>query len=420
MPVLQKVADYNRARDRDPEVTESSLYQSLDGTRFVHATDSGEGGSACSGCMSVWGSVDFRRMKGGSKSPVNWEGELTLLNVGTDTMVDSGMVAGLSLGISRGKFGYSGGAQDTQGTLKTRMNTLTPYFGWTVSDRASVWASLGYGEGKVAYDDEVAGALISNDTSMVTVSMGGRQQLSSDEVAVGNSAVTDLKAEVWGTRTKIKANEFRTSSTLIRTQGLRVALENYRDSLLESGATLAYSREAGVRWDGGSGDTGAGVEGGAGVKYYSPLTCLNVTATARVLVAHESEREEWGGGLSMRSEPCARETGMSYGVSLSHGDTASGLDSLWENSTQRRQSSSDEKTPKASIDSEIGYTLYGISGFYTPYAGFGHQNDGVRNYRTGLRYTQTSGASLGFELERREAARKLPDNRAMFTGQVNW
>ena len=237
MPVLQKVADYNRARDRDPEVTESSLYQSLDGTRFVYATDSGEGGSACLGCagVSVWGAVDFRRMKGGDKSPVNWEGELTVLNVGTDTMVDSGMVAGLSLGISRGKFGYSGGAQDTQGTLKTHMNTLTPYFGWTVSERASVWASAGYGEGKIAYDDEVAGALISNDTSMITVSMGGRHQLSSDDAAVGNPAVTDLKAEVWGTRTKIKANEFRTSNTSIRTQGLRIALENYRDNLLESG-----------------------------------------------------------------------------------------------------------------------------------------------------------------------------------------
>ncbi len=422
MPVLQKVADYNRARDRDPEVTESSLYQSLDGTRFVYATDSGEGGSACFGCagVSVWGAVDFRRMKGGDKSPVDWEGELTVLNVGTDTMVDSGMVAGLSLGISRGKFGYSGGAQDTQGTLKTHMNTLTPYFGWTVSERASVWASAGYGEGKIAYDDEVAGALISNDTSMITVSMGGRHQLSSDDAAVDNSDVTDLKAEVWGTRTKIKANEFRTSNTSIQTQGLRIAFENYRDNLLESGATLAYSREAGVRWDGGSGDTGAGFEGGASVKYYNPLTCLNMTATARLLAAHESGREEWGGGLSMRRDPCARETGMSYGVSLSHGDTASGLDSLWEKSAQWRRSSSDEKAPKASIDSEIGYTLYGSKGFHTPYAGFGHQSGGVRNYRTGLRYTQTSGASLGFELERREAASKQPDNRAMLTGQVNW
>ena len=414
--------------DRDSSSTRSNLHQSLDGANFVLSLASGnaagslqvadeEDGMAPGG-MAIWGSADYRNLSGGKNSAVNWDGELFSVHAGTDALLESGLLVGLSASVSRGTFNYSGGSRNTRGQLKSRMTSLHPYLGWMASDRLNLWMTAGYGQGRIEYNDDGFGQ-VASDTALTTAAVGSRYRLSDGEQRMaGESIRVALKTEAWGTRLTVKGNEMRLAKTSMRTHGVRLAIEGSQERKMETGATLTPYGELGIRWDGGAGDTGTGVELGGGLKLLTPCLCLTVDAGARYLATHESGRKEWGAGMSVRRESTPGGTGMSYGASLSHGKTGSEVESLWESSAAGRADEEDRLATRA--DAEVGYGSYVTDGIYTPYAGLGLVDNGSRDYAVGIRYTGEAALSLGLELNRFEKTDKSPDHRIMLTGQVDW
>ena len=427
LSILERSAQHSRERERGLERSEMSLYRSLDGASFVYTPSVaalGANGSAdasggmLAGTPTVWGSVDYRKLSGGGADSLQWDGELASVNIGTDTMVDSGVLVGLAAGMSKGSFGYQGSTGGTSGVVKVRVKSLNPYIGWSVSESASLWAAVGYGKGKVNYNDGATGEAASK-MSIASAGLGGRYRLLSNDSSLCSCLIqVALKGEAWGLQTKVDGDERRPMGSKSRAHGARVAIERLQSSALESGASLTLSGEAGLRWDGGDGDTGAGIEMGGKVDYRNPATRMKVVATGRALLDHESDRKEWGAGLTAGYRLNSRETGLTYSSSVSHGQLESGVDSLWDSRVASR--ASEDAEPTTRLDAEVGYRMFGSSGLHTPYAGFGVEEGSKRDYRLGMRYASESELSSGLEFERREANGKQPDHRVMLTGQIDW
>ncbi len=426
LSILARSVRHDRERDGGLERSEMSLYRSLDGASFAYSPSvlsaNGSAGATGghSGILTVWGSVDYRKMSGSGEGALTWDGELASLNIGTDTLSESGVLFGVAVGASKGSFGYQGSISGSSGLLKMQVTTLNPYVGWSVSESASLWASVGYGRGKINYNDNEAEAS-SSKMKLASAAFGGRYRLfSADGLADGRLVQVDLKGEAWGLRNKVEGDEQRPMGSKSRAHGMRLAIERHSSGVLESGAFMVLSGEAGVRWDGGDGDTGAGFEMGGMADYSDSATGMKMVATARVLVDHESDnRKEWGAGLTVGCRIDGRETGMTYRSSLSHGQAESGVESLWDSSAASR-TSSEEKSLATRLDAEVGYRFYGSSGLHTPYVGFGAEDSSRRDYRVGMRYAGGSAISSGMEFERREAGSKQPDHRVMLTGRMNW
>ena len=427
LSILERSAQHSRERERGLERSEMSLYRSLDGASFVYTPSVaalGANGSAdasggmLAGAPTVWGSVDYRKLSGGGADSLQWDGELASVNVGTDTMVDAGVLIGLAAGVSKGSFGYQGSTGGTSGVVKVRMKSLNPYIGWSVSESASLWAAVGYGKGKVNYNDGATGEAASK-MSIASAALGGRYRLHSNDAALCSCLIqVDLKGEAWGLQTRVDGDERRPMGSKSRAHGVRVAIERLQSSALESGASLTLSGEAGLRWDGGDGDTGTGIEMGGTAEYRNPATRMKLVGTGRALLDHESERKEWGAGVTAGYRLDSRETGLTYSSSLSHGQPESGVDSLWDSRVASRASEDKELTTR--LDAEVGYRMFGSSGLHTPYVGLGAEDSGTRDYRIGMRYASESDLSSGLEFERRESDGKRPDHRVMMTGQIDW
>ena len=427
LSILERSAQHSRERERGLERSEMSLYRSLDGTSFVYtpsiATLGANGpadanGGGISSAPTVWGSVDYRKLSGGGADALQWDGELASVNIGTDAIVDAGILVGLATGISKGSFGYQGSTGGTSGVVKVRVKSLNPYIGWSVSESASVWAAVGYGKGKVNYNDGATGEAASK-MSIASAALGGRYRLHSNDGSLCGCLIqVDLKGEAWGLQTKVDGDEQRPMGSKSQAHGVRVAIERLQSNALESGASLTLSGEAGLRWDGGDGDTGTGIEMGGTAEYRNPATRMKLVATGRALLDHESDRKEWGAGLTAGYQLESQETGLTYRSSLSRGQADSGVDSLWDSNAASRASEEEQLTTR--LDAEVGYRMFGTSGLHTPYVGFGVEEGSKRDYRIGMRYANESALSSGLEFERREADGKRPDHRIMLTGQMDW
>ena len=168
----------------------------------------------------------------------------------------------------------------------------------------------------------------------------------------------------------------------------------------------------GARWDGGDGETGAGVELGAGVEWALPSRGLMVEARGRTLAAHEGAAEEWGVSGSVRFSPGPGGRGLSFALSPRWGASESGLSRLWDEGVSGRAFSGGAggDAGRAHLETELGYGLgvrWGEAGVLTPYGGFGQEQGEARRYRLGARLELGPSLEAGLEAGRKEGAANL-------------
>ena len=193
-------------------------------------------------------------------------------------------------------------------------------------------------------------------------------------------ATLKAKGSAEATRWRVKDNAAAIAGVKVLTQRLRLAAEGSWVYALTGGASLTPTLETGVRWDGGDGATGTGLEAGGGLSWTDPARGLTVEAKGRALVAHNKDVEEWG----------ASESGVAR---------------LWGEGTAARPTDGGGGN-EARLKTELGYGLpaFAGAGVTTPYAGFGLAQGGERDMRAGVRLGLGTGFDLGVEAERRENA----------------
>ena len=216
-------------------------------------------------------------------------------------------------------------------------------------------------------------------------------------------ATLEAKGSAEATRWRVKDNGEAIAGVTAETQRLRLAAEGSRGYALPDGASLTPTLEAGVRWDGGDGATGTGLEAGGGLSWTDPTRGLTVEAAGRALVAHNKDVEEWGASGSMRLNPDADGFGLSFRLLPSWGASESGVARLWDEGAAARPTDGGGGN-EARLETELGYGLpaFGGAGVTTPYAGFGLAQGGERDMRAGVRLGLGAGFDLGIEAERKE------------------
>ena len=368
--------------------------------------------------IALWSSGDYRRLSGDAGA-VDWSGSLFGLHVGADVRFGDGFLSGLAVSLFDGSFDYTyRGDAAIPGTYASRMVGVHPYVGWRSPQGSSLWATLGYGQGEIDGTDDAAGHQ-SSDSSMQLFAVGGSMRLLSGEGFIGGRMALDLKADGSLARYAVEDNGTLIAETTVDASRLRLALEGSEAFSLSSGALFTPSVAVGMRWDGGDGETGMGVELGGGFTYVA--SGLTTELRARALLAHQGDVQEWGIGGSVRYGPRADGHGLSVSVMPSYGATGGDVSQLWESGlTSGGVLTASDAASR--LDAEVGYGLRALGGvgLLTPYGGFGMLEDGVRSYRVGSRLSLGAGVALSLEGERRDSVTGVPDHGVVLRASGNW
>ncbi len=415
---LASLAHLLEANDQALNEGDFSWRRALAGKSFSLGLsgDGGDGARPGSGGVAVWGAGDWRNLS--LDGPVDWDGDMFAAHLGVDAALGEDVRAGVAVSRFESSIDYTdnGGDAPLKGTHENRMTSVHPYAGLSLPDGSRLWALAGYGRGEIEINDAAAGRQ-SSDSTLLTAAAGGAWRLVSE-----GATAFDLKSEVQGSRLEVDDNGDLIKGLSVRTWRMRLALEGSRDFELFPDTVLTPSLELGLRWDGGDGETGTGVEIGGGLGYVDREIGLTAAISGRALAAHTGGVRQWGASGSLRLDPGADGRGLSLSLTPSWGEVGSGMERLWEDGLTGREADANGDVPGARIEAELGYGLpaFGGAGLVTPYGGAVFGNGGGRRYRVGGRLNLSTGLDLSLEGSRRESRDGTPEHGANLAIRMIW
>ena len=383
----------------------------------------GEGSSGGPpGAVTLWGRGDYRKLSR-DEGGLDWSGDLFAAHAGADAALGPGWMGGVGVSWFESELDYTDrrGDESVEGEHRSRMTSVQPYVGWRPRPGTRAWASVGYGRGEVEVRDEAERERFGSqrsDSRLLGAALGGAVRWETER-----ALRVDFKGEAQATRYELRGNGSLLEGLSVRTRRLRLSAEGSREYALSGGGRVAPSGELGVRWDGGDGATGAGVEVGAGVSWSAAGGRLSLEARGRTLAAHRSGLDEWGlsGGLRVAPRPNGR--GLSLSVQPVWGASESARSRLWEEGMAGRRAPSGGGAVGAGLDAELGWGAGAFRGFgsATPYLRYGQAQEGERRYGLGWRLARPAGGfGLGLESWRRERGPDRPVHGVGITLDMRW
>ena len=422
--ILASFARLLQANERTLNEGDLSWRRALAGKSFALGV-SGDGGDGARG-VEVWGAGDWRNLS--LDGPIDSDGDMFAGHLGVDAALGDGVRAGAAISRFESSVDYTDhvGKTPVAGTHKSRMTSVHPYAGLSLPDGSRLWALAGYGRGKIEIEDAEAG-LQSSGSALLTAAAGAEARLLSE-----GATAFDLKGDAEAARLEVDDNNDRIEGLSVRTWRMRLALEGSHGFEWFPETVLTPSLELGLRWDGGDGETGVGVEIGGSLGYVDRKKGLTAEISGRALAAHEGGAREWGASGLLRLDPGVEGRGLSLSLSPSWGDAASGMARLWEDGLTGPPANGELSNgavgvragaPEGRIEAELGYGLpaFDGAGLVTPYSGVAFANGGERRYRVGGRLDLGTGIDLSLEGSRRESTHRTPaEHGANLMLRMNW
>ena len=375
--------------------------QLFNGASFVVPLSAAEGGTgdgkSGAGALSLWGSSDFINL-GDDNDGIDWDGQVISINLGVDKLVGEDILAGFALSSNQSGFDYvDSNINGTEGEYNYSNTIIHPYIGWFPGEDLKLWASVGFGSGEIEINIDTEDDVYSTDTTQQSLSGGfNRQLLNSTKQTSGNTTTLNLKGDVSMTSVDVEAKEGSFAEQKVSSTRLRVLVSGEQQRGLASGGRLTPSVEAGVRYDGGDGVTGAGVELGGGLRYANSGGNLSVAGNVRTLLV--GEYDELGVDFTVQLAPISGR-GLSLTLRPVWGKTQSAAERLWNDGAS--EITGGDTALVGSVDTEVGYglsaTMLGSPGILTPYTGMTAQDGGSNHLRLGGRFAGGNGLSLNLE-----------------------
>ena len=375
------------------------------------------GGSGPMGDLTLWGSGDYRSISDANPQSIAYDGEVVSASLGVDTRLSENLLGGVSVALARGAVDYTD-PETVTGELSTSLSSVNPYVGWQSAGGTSVWAAAGYGWGEVEVEESTSAQ--ASDLTQRMVAAGVSRSLASSEQLIGGGTTSlRVKGETAFTQADIEGAGTLRSTTLDASRH-RLMFEAMHVRRLASEATLTPSVEIGLRYDGGDGETGAGVEVGAGLGY--SVGGLAVKVNARTLLEHggADEYDEWGLSGLVMYQPRSDGQGLSMTLGSTWGVAHSGVQAMWSRHDARALARGDTVLHAAQrFQSELRYGVGGPLGraLWLPYVG-ADTGDGHRAVRLGVRLTAAGSLEAGVEIGRRESLYGLVDHAIELRGSM--
>ena len=398
------------------------LRQLLMGSSFYWSNADGEQGVDTVGpdgrrLWSAWGNVAATEFRG-EDGALSLDGQVSTAMLGVDASWDR-WLAGVVLARSQGEGGYAHRTA-SGGSIASTLTSLHPFAQYRFSDRTSVWGTIGYGVGDLSLTPEGASAGIDTDLGMAMAAFGGRSVLS---VRTGQAGLFELavRSDATLTRTESGASENLLSATGA-TSRLRIILEGSGSLPLGTG-TLTPTLEAGLRYDGGDAETGAGLEIGGGLGY--SFGRVTAELTGRMLVTHEdAEYEEWGFSGSIRYQPAADGRGLKLSLGSEWGATQSAVQSMWSQDVAHQGFAGGHAGAAGQrFEAEFGYGLPSgrrPDSLWTPFLAVQSADGGHGAARFGLRLDAGPDLEASFEIGARGDANGLNEHAIAVQGRYSW
>ena len=325
----------------------------------------GDGG----GRWTVWGRGAWSGFTG-TEEEVSVDGEVVTGVVGADYEWDA-LLAGLAVAYSSGSGGYRAAETGDAGELAAWLVGVHPYVRLTLHERLSVWGLFGYGLlGELELDGDRAAA-IGTDLGLVLGAFGARGTLLEAAASGGLEVAARADGLLLRVNTEAAAGLAATVAEVTRT---RLLLEgSYAVAVL--GGVLRPELEAGVRYDGGDAERGAGLVLGGSVSYGLPAWGLSLEASGQGLLRPESWRfSEWGAAGTLRLDPGVPGRGVALSVAPSWGGAAGGgAERLWQLPDAGALAAGGVPAASGRLDAELSYGLEvpAVGAVVSPYARLG-------------------------------------------------
>ena len=356
------------------------------------------------GVAALWGRGAISSFHG-REGDLSLDGDVSTSMLGADYAVGP-WIAGMALSHSRGEGEWRQG--DTGGEIKSTVTGLYPYAGYDVSERLSVWATVGFGSGTLTLaprDQEP----IETALGLAMAAAGARGELLSR--GDGGGFDLALKTDALGVRTTSDAAQGPgglLQGAAARVTRLRLALEGTSEASFDSGATLRPTLEAALRHDSGDAETGFGLEVEGGLALVDPTGSFSAEVTAHGLLTHEDDDfRDSGVSGALRYDPQpSSQLGLSLSLSPSWGASGQGADGIWERTAAPGPFDvglgGGVVGQEGRLEGELGYGLRAVGGraIGTPWVRAGRAESGG-HYRLG--YGLHAGRSeVGIEAGRYE------------------
>ena len=380
-----------------PGVQSPTLVQAFDDSLFLMQSQEEEDGE---GRFAAWWCSDYQNLGGGGRGGgITWDGAVSSWHAGADARIGPGLLAGVSFSRSRGSFDYQGGGRNLdagRGIYALGLVSIHPYLAWSVLPDLDVWGTVGHAWGDLRVVDEAAGNVLMSPVTLDSgvVGVSGR-------LPTRGATTLRLKGEWALAQMNVARASTAFDAATVDMQRLRMGAEVSYHHALSSGASLIPWGEVGLRHDGGDGEIGAGLELGGGLRHQNPEAGVTVEGHGRWLLIHRGTLREWGVGGLVRFAPKAGGRGPSVSLMPTWGDSASGVQQLWERGATDPHLHS---APGARLDAEFGYGFGALRdrSVLTPYVGLSLVGEAARGYRLGGRLAAGQSVTVSLEAERRQ------------------
>ena len=271
---------------------------------------------------SLWGQGNTR-MFSGQPGNVSVDGRVLSGYLGIDYRVKNPLKLGLALSRNAGELDYTSTLGDA-GVVDMTLTSVLPYMHWSARTGMDVWGMGGAGWGAMQVTDQYRDA--ETDISMMMGAVGIYNALA----RLGEMGLA-LKGD--GFMTRLKSDERETlPQTEAEAQRVRFMLEGQLDHLISEKGMFTFLVDIGGRWDGGSAETGLGLEQGGSLSYLNTARGWSIEAIGRHLLAHQqADFEEWGASLAFRIDPGMHGRGLQVTMTPSWGNSVSRTDAMWDN-----------------------------------------------------------------------------------------
>ena len=371
-------------------------------TDFLLALGSGQagGGAAQGPRWTVWGQVDRQSFAGEHSPAARYGGDLRTTYVGVDARLRDRWLAGVAVSRSRGDGDWNVGS--STGRLSTTLTSVQPYLRWS-DGGTTIWATAGGGRGSAENARVLYGRQEESDLGLRLGLVEVRRQLAT----VGPGVELQLRGDASWARLTTAAGDELIDGLEVDVRQLRVGIDVSRPVRTAGGTLVEPFGEVHARHDGGSGQTGAGLEVAGGLRVARGV--FRVEGMGRLLALHAADGyREHGAAVTLSVGDGARQPGLTLSLAPRWGAPATASDALWQDQLfhQRAAGTPGARRDERALDTRVDYGLpLPAGGLVTPFGIYGQSPYG-RRLQVGLLLSRLG--RLGLEVSGERAALRHP------------